>query len=369
MAQPQPQDEPSNNPFAGGRLATQPVAPSTGLISVEQQRAIAEVQARMIIARTNPRNRLTAMDAILEDCRRTSLAEMAVYQYARGGTDIKGESIKLMEAIATRWGNISSGFKEISRANGVSDILVEAWDLETGFHDYRQFQVKHWRDTKSGGHPLRDERDIYELIANQAQRRKREVLRTVIGRDVVEAAVAECERTLAARADVTPEGQRKLLDAFAEFGVSRAQIEARIQRRIDAISPAQVVSLKKVYASLRDDMSVPGDWFDPILTREPANDPSASPEAGAPVPAAGNAGLKERMQSMRNRNRRPSPEQERTGEVPTKEGPTVDDALTLVANGDDDAAADIAQGLGNGAVKRVLDAIKERKDRESGGAP
>ena len=50
---------------------------------------------------------------------------------------------------------------------------------------------------------------------------------------------------------------------FGAFGVTREQIEHRIQRRLDAIQPAQIVAMKKVYASLRDGMSVAADWFEP----------------------------------------------------------------------------------------------------------
>ncbi len=43
---------------------------------------------------------------------------------------------------------------------------------------------------------------------------------------------------------------------------TKEQIEKRIQRRIDSIQPAQVVALRKVYASLRDGMSSPSEWFE-----------------------------------------------------------------------------------------------------------
>jgi hypothetical protein len=84
----------------------------------------------------------------------------------------------------------------------------------------------------------------------------------VIPGDVTEAAVSQCELTMHAKADTSPEAVQRLLDAFADFGVSKEQIEARIQRRIDAIQPAQIVSLRKVFASLKDGMSVPAEWFD-----------------------------------------------------------------------------------------------------------
>lgn len=267
----------TENPYSMGEVAAAR-APS-GLISVEQQRAIAEIQARLIIARANPRDPIRAVELILNDCTRPTLAEAGIYQYARGGTNISGPSIRLAEAEAQRWGNIASGIKEVARHGEYSECVAYAWDLETGFYDERQFQVRHWRDTRQGGYQLTDERDIYELIANFGQRRKRAVLLAVIPGDVTEAALEQCERTMAAQADVSPEGIKKLIEAFATAGVSQPQIEARIQRRLDAIRPAQVVMLRKVYNSLRDGMSEPGDWFEAAAETapEPAAEPAASP--------------------------------------------------------------------------------------------
>jgi hypothetical protein len=253
------------NPFASGPPAT---VSMSALTSVEQQRSIAEVQARMIIARANPRDPIRCVDMILRDCTRPTLANGALYQYARGGTAISGPSIRLAEALAQRWGNIASGIKELSRSNGYSECVAYAWDLESGYFDERQFQVKHWRDTKTGGYALTDERDIYELIANMGQRRKRAVLLTVIPGDVTEAAVDQCEKTLHATADTSPKALHKMAEAFAEFGVSKEQIEKRCQCRLEAIRPAQVLQLSKIHASLKDEMSTPDDWFDSGLKME-----------------------------------------------------------------------------------------------------
>jgi hypothetical protein len=250
----------NRNPFGQD---TPFVSPLGALANAEQQRSIAEVQARMIIARSNPRNPIRCMDLILQDCTRPSLAKDAFYQYARGGSSVTGPSIRLAESIARRWGNIASGIKEISRAGGYSECVAYAWDLETGYYDERQFQVRHWRDTKQGGYQITDERDIYELIANMGQRRKRAVLLTVIPGDVVEAATDQCEETLAANADTSPDALRKMVEAFtANFGVTQAQIEKRCQCRMEAIRPAQIVQLSKIFASLRDEMSSPKDWFE-----------------------------------------------------------------------------------------------------------
>jgi hypothetical protein len=247
------------NPFGA---SSAPAVQMTGLVSVEQQRSVAEVQARMIIARANPRNPIASMDAILRDCTRVTLAKGALYQYARGGASVSGPSIRLAEAMAQRWGNIASGIKEISRSDGYSECVAYAWDLETGYYDERQFQVRHWRDTKGGGYRLTDERDIYELVANMGQRRKRAVLLTVIPGDVQEAAVKQCEDTLNTNADTSPEALQRMVGAFGHFGVTKEMIEKRCQCRVEAIRPAQVVQLSNIYQSVQDEMSSAADWFD-----------------------------------------------------------------------------------------------------------
>ena len=65
-----------------------------------------------------------------------------------------------------------------------------------------------------------------------------------------------------AKADTSPEALKKLVAAFEGFKVTKEQIEKRIQRHLDAITPAQIVSLRKIYNSLKDGMSSPADWFE-----------------------------------------------------------------------------------------------------------
>jgi hypothetical protein len=235
---------------------------ATAVIAAEQQRAIAEVQAAMMLARANPRDERRALDRILMACARPSLAERAVYEYARGGTDISGPSIRLAEAIAQAWGNLQYGVRELSRDHENATVQAYAWDLETGTRREVTFQVPLIRSTKKGSYRLEDPRDIYETVANQGARRVRACILALIPGDIVDAAVEQCELTMKAKADVSPEAVARMVEAFGELGVTREQIELRIQRRIDSITPAQIVQLKKIYASLRDGMSNVSDWFE-----------------------------------------------------------------------------------------------------------
>ncbi len=250
----------ASNPFGDAPIAARPGG--NAVAQSDQQRAIAEVQAAMMIARMNPRDPIAAMDRILNACTRPSLADAAVYTYSRGGSDISGPSIRLAEAMAQQWGNMQFGIRELDQRNGESTVQAFAWDVETNTRREVTFQVPHIRHTKRGATRLEDPRDVYELVANQGARRLRACILAVIPGDVTEAAVAQCEATMKTKADTSPEAMKKMVDAFGQFGVTKEQIEARIQRRLDAIQPAQVVSLKKIYASLRDGMSIVADWFE-----------------------------------------------------------------------------------------------------------
>ncbi|CAE6856758.1 hypothetical protein R75461_07752 [Paraburkholderia nemoris] len=246
------------NPFDTGE--DHPV--SGAVVAVEMQKGVAEVQAALVMARAYPRDPRRAMDRILQDCMRATLAEEATYQYSRGGTDISGPSIRLAETLAKRWGNMEAGVKELSRRDGVSECLAYAWDYETNYRDVRTFAVRHWRDTKTGGYLLKDERDIYEAIANNGARRKRACILALIDGDVIETAVRQCEIALAAKIEVTDELVAQMLERFGEYGVTKEAIERRIQRHMSALTPAMALSLKKIYNSLRDGMSAPSEWFE-----------------------------------------------------------------------------------------------------------
>lgn len=249
------------NPFGDLPVAAEPRT-SNALTEVATSREVAEVQAAVVLAKKFPRDPIVAMDRILNACQRPTLAESALYTYARGGTDISGPSIRLAEAIAQNWQNIQFGIRELEQRNGESTVESYAWDLETNTRQSKVFQVKHERHTKKGKFSLSDPRDIYEAVANQGARRLRACILGIIPGDVVEAAVNQCEETLKAKADTSPAAIKKMVEAFQQYGVTKTQIEARIQRKLDAITAAQVIALRKVYNSLKDGMSSPADWFE-----------------------------------------------------------------------------------------------------------
>jgi hypothetical protein len=238
----------------------------------------------LTIAAARPRDEKLALDRILTSAQRPGVAEEAEYEYSRGGTPITGPTIKLLELVAQHWGNLEFGFRELARypgANGLpGESVVEAfaWDLQTNTRRKVSFNVQHAMKSGQKMKTLTDPRDVYEHLANHAQRRVRTCLENIIPRDIVDTALEQCRQTLKTNEAVTPEKISKMLAAFAELGTTKEAVEARIQRRADTLTPAQMVQLRRIYASIKDGMSKPEDWF-----------PISKPEETQPVSVADKA--------------------------------------------------------------------------------
>jgi len=232
--------------------------------SVDSFRAQEEVKASIAVAKRFPRNEIDSQVAIINSCKRLTLAEVAMYSYPRGGQRIVGPSIHLAKALAQKWGNIQYGVRIIGENNGESICEAYCWDMENNVRTSKVFMVKHEIKLKTGQiKKLDDPRDIYEHVANYGARRLRACILDCIPGDVVEAAVKQCKETLE-KSDGVPLKDRiaKMIYAFQEMGVTKEMIEKRVGHIIDALIPTELVSLQNIYLSLRDGMSKREDWFD-----------------------------------------------------------------------------------------------------------
>ena len=198
--------------------------------------------------------------------------------------------------------------------------------------------------------PITDERDIYELLANNAARRMRNCVLAIIPGDIVEDAVSQCHKTLVTKCEITPDRIKKMLAAFEPFGVTKQQIETRIQRKIEAIAPAQFVKLMEIFNSLKDGMSEPSDWFE-VVTEEAESAPSAADA------------LKETLKSSRapkaaKKAEPPKPEPPKVPEEkqPSQPEPPVEDELPF-------ESAEPAPGKEPTLYERLAVKVKETKTR------
>lgn len=291
-------------------VAATPKMPAMSGANALVQRTLGEVQVAVMMAKQFPRDKIAAKEKLTTDCCREGLAAKATYTYNRGGTEIVGPTIRFAEAAKNAWGNLQSGYRELTRSVGhdgvgVSEIEAFAWDTENNTRESTVFIVRHWRDTKKGGYALKDERDIRELLSNQAKRVERTCILNSIDGDIIEDGLKQCETTLTTNVKVTPERLENMLKSFAEFGVSKDQIEKRIQRRYDAINPPLLISLTKIFNSIKDGMSKAEEWFEPIET-----DDKDKPKA------TGNDGVAE---TLKKKKAKAAGADQETGEIKTQE--------------------------------------------------
>lgn len=237
---------------------------STSNMDIMMHRQSQEVQAAVFMAKQFPRDEYAAFDRIMKSCERLSLAEVALYEYPRGGQKVMGPSIRLAEAIAKAWGNIDSGIIELEQKNGQSSMLAYAWDLETNTRSTKTFIVKHERKAKGNLNALDDPRDVYELTANMGARRVRACLLAIIPGDVVDAAVSKVRETLKKGYTEPLEDRiRKMVEAFRkDFQVTKEMIEKLIGCKADAFSDNDFIRLRSIYVSLRDNLAKREDYFD-----------------------------------------------------------------------------------------------------------
>lgn len=240
----------------------------SAMVDVASSRQAQEVQAMVIMARRFPRDTTVSLTRVLEDCKRKGLAERAVYSYPKGGQTVEGPSIRLAETLARAWGNLDFGVTELDRKAplgnlpGESTMQAYCWDLETNTRNSKTFTVKHWRDTKRGGHAASDEREIYEIAANQGQRRLRACILAVIPTDIVDEALEQCNKTMKGGKGPLIDRVRDMVIYFKDsFSVSQDQIEKHLGHKIDTATETELVQLNKIATSLRDGYADRTDFF------------------------------------------------------------------------------------------------------------
>jgi len=249
------------------------VESTTAITKVEQQRAIQEVQAQVILARRFPRDINLARKKILDECKRPRFAEIALYQYPRGkkknsagqwvANIVAGPSIRLAEVMARSMQNIKFGVREISQQDGWSDVQAFAWDMENNVIETRDFMVKHVRKSGDKEIKLTDARDIYEMVANQGARRMRACILSLIPKDVQDEAQEEVDKTsmnnLAGEKGV--ERIKKMLDKFTALEVTQKMIETKYGVKLKSLTVENWAELAGIYNSLKDGIGNRDDYF------------------------------------------------------------------------------------------------------------
>lgn len=295
-------------PPANGR------APASQATSIEQSRAIADVQAAVTVAQNCPRDMAEAEREMEYVCGRLDMAEQAFYQVTNRGS---GPSVHLMRELARIWGNVDYGVKELARNDdkGESEVLATCWDMQKNTRSSRTFIVPHQRMRAGARVELVDLTDIYLNNQNVGARAVRECIQTILPRWFTEKAQDICRSTLE-HGEGEPLRDRiaAMTDWFRDkIGVSQQQLEARIGRKRGAWTAEDVAQMKIAGKSIMAGEANRDELFPPVAAEivtepcegdaaegRPADSPwhgkvkSASPPADATVDDSGQAAAENR---------------------------------------------------------------------------
>lgn len=225
-----------------------------GAVAIEQERAVAEAQGQLTLAKKFPRDLMASHSELMAACKSKSFAEEAFYSVPNRGN---GPSIRMAEEIARVYGNFQYGHRELSRDEGKSEIEVFAWDMEKNNRSIRQITVAHVTDTRNGPKVLKDQADIDNKIANVASKQVRGRILALMPKWLVADAIIECRKTLAGNNDVPlDERIRKMVQAFGRFGVTAKLIEDHMGKKPADMSGDDIVDLTGMFNAIKEGASI-----------------------------------------------------------------------------------------------------------------
>lgn len=293
---------------------------SAALVPLQTSAAIsaarAEVESALLIAKRFPRNERDAAAKLKRACQRLGMAESATWKFKRGAEVIDGPAVYLARQAKICWGNMDAGFRALERTE--DETLVEGYaiDRETNSTTRYQQRVKNliqrpeWVTDAEGNRTKVDrwvrpnERDYSELIARVGAKLERNAIFAIIPQDVIDDAVRQAKATLLdhSQGKLTKSRDEVVVELLASFdglGVSRADIERRLEHKLETINAQEYADLMQIGKSIADGQSTVAEFFG--STSGPAAPGAANADAKA-------EGLKRRLETQRGAKPAPASE-------------------------------------------------------------
>ena len=211
----------------------------------------AEIDQQIATARALPRDIKLAMRnintmATLDE----QTAKECIYALPRGGTPIKGPSIRLAEIIFQNWGNCRAGARVVH-----VDRMEKFVEAEGQFHDLQTNALRVARTRR----PIQDKNgrlyndDMINMTANAAQAiAMRNAILAGVPRGVWRQAYEAVEKILVGSVKTLNQRRAEAVKAFAGFGITPEQLIEKLGRpTLDDIGNDDVVTLIGLFQAIK----------------------------------------------------------------------------------------------------------------------
>ena len=261
-----------------GSTEIAPLVERSVVAAAEQAKAL--VQARFIVALRRPRNYDAVRVKLLEACRRPVFAKMAIYRKPVGGRQsVEGPSIRFADEAVKLLGNVDVTETTVFESEQERHVQVSATDLEANLtksttvlvkklierRSVRQGQEVVGQRQTSGGNTVyivvaTDDEVIVKQAALVAKARRNLELQ-LVPQDIIEECMEAIKETRLLKDAADPDAARKsVIDAFAALGVQPEHLEQIVGHPLDQCSPAELDSLRSIYATIRDGQATFQDY-------------------------------------------------------------------------------------------------------------
>jgi hypothetical protein len=230
----------------------------------------AEIQAAVIMAERSPRDWDIVREKVLKECKRPSFAAVARYNKPIG-KGVQGWSIRFAEAAIQAAKHIHTTTRTIWEDDEQRKILIKVWDAQEGVSYADEVSIEKTVERRSvdketevirtrknsKGDLLYIIRATEDDLLNKVGAAKSKSIRNsglrLIPGWILDQAFQEVKATLKDEDAANPDAaKQKLFDAFGELGVDVASIKKFLGHDVANLSPAELMSLRGLYAELRD---------------------------------------------------------------------------------------------------------------------
>ena len=240
-----------------------------GIAAAATARAL--VEARYLVAMQRPRDVDDFRARLLKHCKRPRFAAAAEYSKPVGGKQMKGPSIRFVEAALEEYGNVDIDSTPVYDDDEKRIVRVTVTDLERNITHKKDFTVEKYverKKPKTGDEILSERRNSYgEMVfriraseddfANKANATDSKVLRNlglrILPSDIVAEGMDVCYETRESEDAKDPDAaKRKISDSFGTIGVMPSALKEYLGHDLGTASPAEIDDLRAVYVAIRD---------------------------------------------------------------------------------------------------------------------
>lgn len=279
-------------PFA---LATVPQGETASHAMAQQAKAL--VEARYLVAINRPRNMDKVRQDLLAACRRKSFAcNKSVFYVKPIGNGITGLGIRFVEEAFRHMTNILTETMTVYEDEDERIVRVTITDLESNTlysKDVTITKTVERSKIQDGQEALAHRKNSYgkdvftvratdDDLLNKEGALVSKAIRTnglrLIPSDLREECESEILRIRVAEADEDPTGTRKrMVDAFAEFGVKAEMLVAYLGHPLDQMTTDELVQMRGLHGAIADGETT---WAAAMENRKAGNQPPPKPPEG-----------------------------------------------------------------------------------------